>query len=150
MEKSMFFLILFLLMVADPDPDPYEIMRFRIQKVKKYTDLDPQHCLPPLFLVLEPRVFILSKLYFLDSVLTDQSPRVQCLEMPSVSKFGGSAPIQCHAWSADRQGLALSHNSNTVQVYAKNRSVELLFSLRLPAALFSEHDVLTVDYDVKE
>jgi len=42
--------------------------------------------------------------------------------MPSVSKFGGSsAPIQCHAWSADRQGLALSHNSNTVQVYARTR-----------------------------
>lgn len=43
--------------------------------------------------------------------------------MPSVSKFGGvSAPIQCHAWSPDRQALALSHNSNLVQVYSKARS----------------------------
>jgi hypothetical protein len=58
----MFFLILFLLMVEDPDPDPYEIMRIRIQKVKNYTDLDPQHCLPPPFLVFEPLVYILRKI----------------------------------------------------------------------------------------
>jgi actin related protein 2/3 complex subunit 1A/1B len=42
--------------------------------------------------------------------------------MPAVSKFGvSSAPIQCHAWAADRQALALSHNLNFVQVYTKSR-----------------------------
>ena len=50
--------------------------------------------------------------------------------MPSVSKFSGSsAPIQCHAWSSDRQSLALSHNSNLVQVYTKSRQRECLLIL---------------------
>jgi len=35
----------------------------------------------------------------------------------AVQKIGPGGPIQCHAWSADRQAIALSHNDKDVMVY---------------------------------
>jgi len=35
----------------------------------------------------------------------------------AVQKFGPGGPIQCHAWSMDRQAIALSHNDKDVMVY---------------------------------
>jgi len=37
--------------------------------------------------------------------------------MSTVHRFGPAVPIQCHAWSGDRSTLALSHNSNTVEIF---------------------------------
>ena len=40
----------------------------------------------------------------------------------TVHKFGISAPIQCHAWSGDRSGLAISHNNNAVEVHQRSEA----------------------------
>jgi len=38
----------------------------------------------------------------------------------SVQKLGPSIPIQCHAWSADKQTIAVSHNDKTVELYSQS------------------------------
>ena len=38
----------------------------------------------------------------------------------AVQKFGPGGPIQCHAWSADRHAIALSHNDKDVVLYEQS------------------------------
>ena len=48
--------------------------------------------------------------------------RVRGKMSTTVHKFGISAPIQCHAWSGDRSGLAISHNNNAVEVHQRSEA----------------------------
>jgi len=60
-----------------------------------------------------------------------------------VHKFGQAVPIQCHAWSADRTHIALSHNSNCVEVFGPGSgSVQWK-----QTALLEQHDLRVNDID---
>lgn len=62
----------------------------------------------------------------------------------AVQRFGPGGPIQCHAWSQDRQTVALSHNNQEVVLYNRQKGDQGRWEVK---SRLDQHDLRVTGID---